>query len=80
MFGLLMSDEMWLNVTNGILGAVTLICVLAIAAAVFHDVANKVRERVRARSHFAYDRHSVALPDLGLTMADGGEPADKKQS
>ncbi len=74
MFGLLLTDEAWLNLTNATLGIVTLVCVIAIAGAVFHDVANKIRERTRARAHFLYDNHTLAVPDLGLTMADGGEP------
>ena len=47
MFGLLMSDATWLNVTNAVLGIVTLTALLAIGAAIFHDIANKARARVR---------------------------------
>jgi hypothetical protein len=38
----------------------------------------KVRERARARQHFVFDQHAFHVSDLGLTMADGGEPMDGK--
>ncbi len=71
MFAFLLSDEAWLNATNALLGIVTAIAVIAIGGAVFHDVLAKIRQR---RQHFVYDSHSMHVPDLGFTMADGGEP------
>ncbi len=70
------SDEAWLNSTNALLGIVTLICVLVVAFGIFHDVMERIRKRARARNHFVYDDHAMALPELGYTMADGGEPVD----
>lgn len=76
MFALLMSEEAWLNATNAFLGIVTFACVVAIGGAIFHEVASRIRARAKTRDHFVYDNHSIALPDLGFTMADGGKPID----
>jgi len=67
------SDEAWLNMTNAILGIITLVCVLVVVFGVFQTVMDKVRSRVRSRGVFVYDDHAMAVPELGLTMADGGE-------
>lgn len=74
MFALLLSEEAWLNATNALLGIVVFACVVAIGGAIFHEVASRVRARAQARNHFVFDAHSVNVPDLGFTMADGGEP------
>jgi hypothetical protein len=58
----------WLNMTNLGLGIVVGLCFLA----VLYGVARDVLERVRARA----DRHTFYAPDLGVTMADGGEPEE----
>ena len=71
------SDESWLNATNAILGLVTLVCVLVVAFGVFQTVMDKIRGRIASRSHVVYDDHAFAVPELGLTMADGGERTDK---
>ena len=47
---------------------------------VFHEVANRIRSRARERGHFVYDQHAVHVPELGLTMADGGEPTGETQN
>ncbi len=78
MFALLLSDEAWLNATNALLGIVVAVSVIAIGGAIFHDVLNKFRERSAARQHFVFDHHAMHVPELGLTMADGGEPIDEK--
>ena len=80
MFGLLMSDEAWLNGTNALLGLVCAVALIAIAGAISQDVLEKIRKRAAARQHFVLDRHSVHIPELGLTMADGGEPINDKPS
>ena len=72
------SDESWLNGTNAILGLVTLVCVLVVAFGLFQTVMEKIRARVASRSHVVYDDHAFAMPELGLTMADGGERTDEK--
>jgi hypothetical protein len=72
MFDPLDIDVTWLNITNFMLGVVT---VLAIAAVVFGTVKEIIaRVRSRATVPAEQDTHSFVHPDLGLTMADGGEP------
>jgi hypothetical protein len=66
-----MPDESWLNMTNAILGGITLICVVVIAAGAFRTVAEKLRARAHTRRVFVFE-------ELGATMADGGEPIDKR--
>jgi hypothetical protein len=80
MFALLMSGEAWLNATNALLGIVVFACVIAIGGVMFHDIANRIRARARERGHFVYDQHAMHVPELGLTMADGGEPTDEKET
>jgi hypothetical protein len=79
----------WLNVTNLLLGLVTLICIAAVAAGVVQELA--VRRKKRAAlanldsevadlvSSFG-DGHAFHTPSLGLTMADGGEPISNGSS
>lgn len=74
MFDLGDPKTLWLNVTNIALGLVTLICILAAATALFHEVSLRLRKRAMAPS--AHDDHVLFHPDLGLTMADGGEKLD----
>jgi hypothetical protein len=79
----------WLNVTNIALGAIVVLAVLVIVYGAVWEL--MIRQRKRHRLHdldkqmqtmlhgeFA---HSLPVPELGLTMADGGEhvtPAPKK--
>ncbi|HEX9190438.1 MAG TPA: hypothetical protein VGB87_25400 [Vicinamibacteria bacterium] len=65
-------DTFWLNFTNIALGLVTLACVLAIAGGVVRELLLR-RER---RAAVAADDHAFATPELGVTMADGGERID----
>ena len=74
MFALLISDEAWLNGTNALLGIVAVLALLAVGAAVFHDLMAHLRVRAAERRHFVFDDHSIHVPELGLMMADGGEP------
>lgn len=69
-------DEVfWLNVTNLVLGLVTLICVLAIGYAVFVEI----KQRKKARATGRIDDHSLVVTGLGITMADGGQRVDEDQ-
>jgi hypothetical protein len=79
MFGLLLSDESWLNATNAFLGIVAGIALIAIGSAVFHDILVNIRKRARERQHFVFNPHALHVPELGLTMADGGEPVNGDQ-
>jgi hypothetical protein len=71
MFNLNWSDPevRWLIVTNWTLFAVTIICVAVVAYGVAVEVVKRVRQ------HSTADDHAVLVPELGLTMADGGEKA-----
>ena len=73
---------MWLNITNFALGIVTLIALLVVFSAVGWDLL--VRKVGRTPEidlrHIDADlkallqgSHSFSVPELGLTMADGGE-------
>lgn len=82
---------MWLNITNFALGLVTLVALLVVFFAVGWDLL--VRKVGRAPqvdlSNIDADlqgllqgSHSLSVPGLGLTMADGGErvePSEKKK-
>jgi hypothetical protein len=73
----------WLNVTNIALG----VCVLLAAAVVAYGVVWELvirRKRARSLAHVDAEMqamlqndfpHHLAVPELGLTMADGGEQA-----
>ncbi|HEV3512678.1 MAG TPA: hypothetical protein VGS05_13315 [Candidatus Sulfotelmatobacter sp.] len=82
---------MWLNITNFALGIVTLIALLVVFFAVGWDLlVRKVRRAPQVDlSNIDADlkallqgSHSLSVPGLGLTMADGGErveSSDKKK-
>jgi hypothetical protein len=82
---------MWLNITNFALGIVTLIALLVVFFAVGWDLL--VRKIARTpevdlrgidadlKALLRGGSHSFSVPELGLTMADGGErigPPNKK--
>ncbi len=73
-------DTLWLNLTNIGLGVCVLICVGVAVVGIGRDIYAKMQTRAAERDVFVYDSHSMMLPDLGLTMADGGEPLDKDES
>ena len=78
----------WLTVTNAALGVVVLICCFAVAIGVFQEIAAK-RKKVAVLSRLDHevsdlvasfhDGHAFHLPQLGVTMADGGEQLGKKE-
>ncbi len=63
-----------LNIVNALLGLATLVCILAVVWGVVSEVAARMRARVTTYA----DSHTFAMPELGLTMADGGEKVDAK--
>jgi hypothetical protein len=65
----------WLNVTDIVLGLVVLACIAFVGQAVLREAL----ARFSAKFALPQDRHSLAVPELGLTMADGGEAVDNKQ-
>ena len=78
----------WLTVMNVALGVVVLLCCAAVAFGVVQELAARSRKRAAAAGLdrevsdlvTAYDGHAFHVPELGLTMADGGEPIDPKTS
>lgn len=92
MFGVDWSDPqtLWLNLTNLALGVVTLLALAIVVGAVGWEL---VRKHRRAREAAGLDRewqavvdetspHTLPVPELGLTMADGGvpvKPADRSK-
>jgi hypothetical protein len=78
----------WLTFTNIGLGIVVLICCVAVALGVLQEVAARYKKRSAAS---ALDRevadlaagyaggHAFNLPNLGVTMADGGEEVRKNE-
>jgi hypothetical protein len=71
-------ETFWLNATNLMLGVVTLACAGALIYGLAGDLLAKARQRltVAGLDRELKDLHSYDLPELGLTMADGGEPVD----
>jgi hypothetical protein len=73
---------MWLNITNFALGIVTLIALLLVFFSVGWDLlVRKVARPTRVDlsnvdadlKALLHGSHSLTVPELGLTMADGGE-------
>jgi hypothetical protein len=69
-------ETFWLNATNLMLGVVTLACVGALVYGLAWDLVAKARRRLSMAGldQELRDLHSLQVPELGLTMADGGEP------
>lgn len=64
----------WLNVMNAALGVVCLVCMALFLGGVVQEIAAWMRRRSE-KAVQAHD-HAFAVPGLGLTMADGGEPIE----
>jgi hypothetical protein len=61
-------NTFWLNITDIALGAVTLACLAVVVYAALREAFARVKLR--------QDSHAFAVPELGMTMADGGEPVN----
>ena len=72
MFNFTDPQTFWLNVTNSVLGIVTLVCFIAVTVSAVKEFVERLRAPKTA------DDHSLYVSDLGLTMADGGKPIDPK--
>ncbi len=71
MFNLSDPQTFWLNVTNVGLGVVTLVCCLIVGRALVGEIGARMKARAQALRQA--DGHAFVHPELGLTMADGGE-------
>ncbi len=71
MFELSDPKTYWLNLTNIGLGIVTLACLVILCRSVLLDIWDRIKGRAPAAVHL--DDHTFFEPELGLTMADGGE-------
>lgn len=79
----------WLTFTNVALGIVTLVCCLAVGVGIVQEI---VARRRKAAALTGLDRevadlvstfgdgHAFQIPNLGVTMADGGEELRKKDT
>ncbi len=67
MFDLSDPKAYWLNLTNIGLGIVTLACLIVLGRSLLLDVWDRIRGKA------IQDDHTFFEPELGLTMADGGE-------
>jgi hypothetical protein len=79
------SETYWLSATNIALGAIVLICAFVVAGAIVKEVtARRLRraqmtreiERDMRTLSAEFDDHAFVDPELGITMADGGEKID----
>ena len=76
MFDIKDPEAFWLNVTNFGLGFLCVVCFFLVVGSVAHEL---VARRRRALAEvLQFDPHTLRLPELGLTMADGGEPLEKE--
>ena len=75
MYGADGTDTFWLDFTNIALGLVTLVCVIVVAAGVVRELGHRF-----ARARRLADDHAFHSPELGVTMADGGERIDRERT
>ena len=75
------TQVLWLNITNAVLGLVVAASFLALGWAIVADLLARRKESVThtrgLEGALRLDPHSVFLPGLGFTMADGGEPVNE---
>ena len=71
----------WLQMTNLAMGAIILLAVVPVFGSVVWEVSKRARKKAdesrnleaELRALFAPGAHTLSDPELGLTMADGGE-------
>ena len=82
-----MNETWWLSATNLALGVIVLICAFVVAAAVAREVAARMYKRAKISAELdrdmrllseEYGDHAFLDPQLGITMADGGEKIEPK--
>lgn len=65
-------ETFWLNITNAFLGLVTIIAFAAVFGGAVVELFERAWKRVKV-SVSGTDPHTLHVPELGHTMADGGE-------
>ena len=80
MFNIDWSDPQtfWLNVTNVVLLLTTVICLAVVVYGVGREVLARLRQRMPILARET-SPHVSSFPELGLTMADGGEPVSENK-
>ncbi|MCC6587774.1 MAG: hypothetical protein IT168_13855 [Bryobacterales bacterium] len=79
------SETLWLNVTNLALGLVVAVAIGVLVSGVLYETVRNWMARRRLASAdvtealTAASPHTYFDPQLGLTMADGGEPETRKK-
>lgn len=73
----LSNPRTWQDITNWILVLVALTAAIYIGIGAYREARRKARRVVPVRP--VTDTHTYILPDLGITMADGGEEIGKKE-
>jgi hypothetical protein len=68
------SELLWLNIINISLGVVVFICAAVMIASITAEVVARRRRRLAYTAEIERDAHAFFTPELGMTMADGGEP------
>jgi hypothetical protein len=76
MFDRFSPEEFWLNVTNLVLGLITVVCLAIVGRVAFKEIYARVAAK-RSRIPLEEDSHAFDLADLGITMADGGVRVDE---
>ena len=66
----------WQNITNMLLLAVAVVAAVYVAIGAYKQARSKSGKVAGSFGH--EDPHTLVLPDLGITMADGGEKIEKK--
>jgi hypothetical protein len=72
-------DSTWLNITNIVLGVVVALCAAVMLGGIAHEFISRARKRRRIDAELDRDMrllnddHAFDSPDLGITLADGGE-------
>ncbi len=67
------ASTIWVDLTNVLLGLATLICLGIVAYAIVKDVAIRIKQTSKVKAREQDDAHVLEVPELGLTMTDGGE-------
>ena len=70
-------ETMWLTVTNIALGAVVVAACIVVARVFAVELFDHLRTSFVSQHSSA---HELFVSDLGLTMADGGEPIEAKKN